>query len=82
VRPYLESFELAILNPKPRRLRAPKPFDLLVLGTRLGMILVKYGLDRILYGLSLSKHCDAFALKGAALQTVDRARPSTRLRSW
>jgi hypothetical protein len=32
-----------------------------------GLILVKYGLERILYRLSRSKHRDAFVLKGALL---------------
>ena len=32
-----------------------------------GLILVKYGLERILYRLSRSKHHDTFVLKGALL---------------
>ena len=32
-----------------------------------GLILVKYGLERILYRLSRSKHRDTFVLKGALL---------------
>lgn len=32
-----------------------------------GLMLVKYGLERILYRLSRSKHRDAFVLKGALL---------------
>ncbi|MGB6482232.1 MAG: nucleotidyl transferase AbiEii/AbiGii toxin family protein [Candidatus Acidiferrales bacterium] len=40
-----------------------------------GLILVKYGLERILYRLSCSKHRDAFVLKGALLFELWTQRP-------
>lgn len=40
-----------------------------------GLILLKYGLERILYRLSCSKHRDAFVLKGALLFELWTQRP-------
>lgn len=57
------------MNPKTSRpLRARNCSTWLVHGTKdFGLILVKYGLERILYRLSRSKHRDTFVLKGALL---------------
>lgn len=44
-----------------------------------GLVLTKYGLERVLFRLSRSKHRDAFVLKGALLfelWTKDRHRPT------
>jgi hypothetical protein len=42
--------------------------------TKVWLMLVKYGLERILYRLSRSKHHDAFVLKGALLFDLVKSR--------
>ena len=58
-------------NPSPKNLPASIRQKLLDLARArnddFGLILVKYGLERILYRLSRSAHRDAFVLKGALL---------------
>ena len=58
-------------RPEPKNLTASvrqKLFDLARSRSEdFGLMLVKYGLERILYRLSRSKHRDAFVLKGALL---------------
>jgi hypothetical protein len=58
-------------HPEPKNLAASvrqKLFDLARARKEdFGLMLVKYGLERILYRLSRSKHCDTFVLKGALL---------------
>lgn len=38
-----------------------------------GLVLTKYGLERVLYRIAQSKHREAFVLKGVAVRAVDRA---------
>jgi hypothetical protein len=60
-----------VRHPEPKNLTASvrqKLFDLARSRNEdFGLMLVKYGLERILYRLSRSKHRDAFVLKGALL---------------
>ena len=62
----------ARLNPAaPRNLAASIRQKLLNLATRrgedFGLVLTRYGPERLLYRLSQSRHCDQFVLKGAML---------------
>ena len=58
----------------PRNLAASIRQKLLNIATRqgedFGLVLTRYGLERLLYRLSQSRHCDQFVLKGAMLFTV------------
>ncbi len=55
----------------PRNLAASIRQKLLNFATRrgedFGLVLTRYGLERLLYRLSQSRHCDQFVLKGAML---------------
>ena len=55
----------------PRNLAASIRQKLLNIATRqgedFGLVLTRYGLERLLYRLSQSRHCDQFVLKGAML---------------
>ena len=70
-------------KPAPKNLPASVRHKLASLGRErnvdFGLILVKYGLERILFRLSRSRHRDIFILKGALLfelWTEQRYRPT------